>query len=140
MKTGKVGGSTRSSNGFGSDTRRRTSVRSRKSKEQGFTIQLLPPSAIAQEADQSSANCPVSFTINAPEAKAVSVAGSFNRWDPHTMALSKGINGEWSTYITLKPGQYEYRFIVDGVWKEDPAAAISLPNPYGERNSVLNVK
>jgi hypothetical protein len=39
----------------------------------------------------------------------------------------------------LKSGQYEYRYVVDGVWTNDPASPPSAPNPYGERNSILKV-
>lgn len=84
--------------------------------------------------------CPVAFTLIAPEAKQVSVAGSFNDWDAHCTPLSKGINGEWSGYLPLKPGNYEYRFVVDGVWQEDAVAPASVPNPFGSKNSVVTVQ
>ena len=84
--------------------------------------------------------CPVAFTLIAPEAKHVYVAGSFNDWDAHCTPLSKGINGEWSGYLPLRPGHYEYRFVVDGVWKEDPTAAASVPNPFGSNNSVVIIR
>ena len=84
--------------------------------------------------------CPVAFTLIAPEAKQVYVAGSFNDWDAHCTPLSKGVNGEWSGYFPLKPGTYEYRFVVDGVWNEDPAARASVPNPFGSNNSVVIVR
>ena len=89
---------------------------------------------------QSPAYCPVAFTLIAPEAKHVYVAGSFNDWDAHCTSLSKGINGEWSGYLPLRPGHYEYRFVVDGVWKEDPTAAASVPNPFGSNNSVVIIR
>ena len=90
---------------------------------------------------QSPAYCPVvAFTLSAPEAKHVYVAGTFNNWDAHCTPLSKGINGEWSSYLPLKPGQYEYRFVIDGVWNEDPAARASVPNPFGSNNSVVIVR
>jgi 1,4-alpha-glucan branching enzyme len=84
--------------------------------------------------------CPVAFTLTAPEAKEVYVAGSFNDWDAHCTPLLKGLNGEWSEHLPLKPGKYEYRFVVDGMWKEDPAALASVPNPFGSNNSVVTVR
>ena len=51
-------------------------------------------------------------------------------------ALSEG---KWITELMLPPGRYEYLFVVDGVWLPDPAAAETVPNPYGGRNSVLTV-
>jgi hypothetical protein len=39
----------------------------------------------------------------------------------------------------LAPGTYEYCLVVDGQWIPDPLARESVPNPFGGRNSVLNV-
>ena len=39
----------------------------------------------------------------------------------------------------LPPGNYEYCFVVDGEWIPDPLARESVPNPFGGRNSILNV-
>jgi hypothetical protein len=41
--------------------------------------------------------------------------------------------------MDLKHGAYEYRFIVDGRWQQDPMACDSVPNPYGSRNSIKHV-
>jgi hypothetical protein len=39
----------------------------------------------------------------------------------------------------LRSGQYEYRFVVDGEWCEDPQATQRVANPHGGFNSVLTV-
>jgi hypothetical protein len=39
----------------------------------------------------------------------------------------------------LTPGTYEYCLVVDGQWMPDPLARETVPNPFGGRNSVLNV-
>jgi hypothetical protein len=39
----------------------------------------------------------------------------------------------------MPPGTYEYCFVVDGHWIADPGAAKSVPNPFGGRNSILEV-
>jgi hypothetical protein len=39
----------------------------------------------------------------------------------------------------LRSGQYEYRFVVDGRWTEDPQASQSAANPHGGFNLVLTV-
>jgi hypothetical protein len=39
----------------------------------------------------------------------------------------------------LRSGQYEYRFLVDGRWSEDPQAAQRAANPHGGYNSVFTV-
>merc|ERR1712059_183782 len=43
----------------------------------------------------------------------VSVAGDFSSWQPLSMNKTDGI---WRIVLTLKPGIYTYKFVVDGVW------------------------
>jgi hypothetical protein len=33
----------------------------------------------------------------------------------------------------LPSGRYEYRFVVDGQWTDDPAAGETVMNPYGDK-------
>jgi len=80
----------------------------------------------------------VCFNVKAVEAKAVSVAGTFNNWDPRRTPLQKRRDA-WEATVALARGRYEYRFIVDGKWLSDPSALESIANPYGSRNSVLSV-
>ena len=47
--------------------------------------------------------------------------------------------GRWVKELALPPGDYEYRFVVDGAWIPDPLAKETVPNPFGEMNSVLKV-
>ena len=82
----------------------------------------------------------IELKLNAPNARSVFVAGSFNGWDPQRTSLHKESGGVWRTSLPLSPGRYEYRFIVDGQWQEDPDARESVPNPHGGRNSVLVVR
>ena len=53
-------------------------------------------------------------------AKAVLLAGSFNNWQTGEWYMHKTQTG-WELPYTLGPGNYEYRFIVDGKWTDDPA-------------------
>lgn len=63
----------------------------------------------------------VTFQFNDTRACQVFLAGSFNAWDPSTRPLRKNAKGLWKTTVTLEHGVYQYRFIVDGEWKEDPS-------------------
>jgi len=56
-----------------------------------------------------------------PNAKRVMLAGNFNHWNPNDIALKK-VGDEWllSQPLTLSPGNYNYKFIVDGNWTTDP--------------------
>jgi len=65
----------------------------------------------------------------------VFLAGSFNGWQPAPMR--KSAKSAWYADLPLEPGRHEYRFIVDGVWQEDPNAREQTPNSFGSRNSVL---
>jgi hypothetical protein len=53
--------------------------------------------------------------------------------------LTAGL-GQWIKGLSLLPGSYEYQYVVDGKWINDPQAVKSTPNPYGGRNSVLVVE
>src|SRR5476649_1641695 len=81
----------------------------------------------------------VVLTFCAPVAKRVQVAGTFNGWRPEANPLAPTEAGEWTARLLLKAGQYEYRFVVDGAWADDPDAAQSTANPFGGRNHVLKV-
>jgi len=50
------------------------------------------------------------FRIFAPQAKKVSLAGSFNNWDPKAITAKKDTKGNWIVTVGLKPGRYEYKF------------------------------
>ncbi len=76
---------------------------------------------------------PVVFSINAPEAESVLLAGEFNDWTPLPMTRSE--DGQWTTRVGLEPGDYAYKFIVDDVWLFDPAN-----DARKEVNGVLNSK
>ena len=80
----------------------------------------------------------VDFKIRAC-ARQVSVAGSFNEWDPSAKALRQGKDAVWRTWASLPAGTHEYRFIIDGEWLEDPSADAKQPNPFGSYNSVVSV-
>lgn len=90
--------------------------------------------AAAEEEPQ--AKC-MTFSLYAPEAGCVSLAGDFNAWSPDDFPLEKSGDGLWERVITLAPGRYEYRFVVDGQWCNDPRCTAHVPNPYGGENCVV---
>ena len=80
------------------------------------------------------------FIFHAPEAKSVKIVGNFTNWMPtKEYEMERNENGVWTKTITLSPGKYQYRFIVDNVWVEDSNNPSSIDNPFGGRNSVLEV-
>jgi 1,4-alpha-glucan branching enzyme len=82
---------------------------------------------------------PVRFEFIHLTAKNVSVAGTFNDWKPEAKTLHASEAGKWFKETTLRPGVYEYCFVVDGQWLPDPTAAETVSNPFGGQNSILKV-
>ncbi|SRR5689334_9660915 len=80
----------------------------------------------------------VAFTIQVPNAHEAAVAGSFNDWQPQPLKAAKS-PGSFSLTVMLPPGDYEYRFVIDGQWCTDAACPETVPNPFGESNSLLRV-
>jgi hypothetical protein len=78
--------------------------------------------------------------FNHPCAGEVCIAGSFNDWHPAAMPMVSLGDGKWRKELTLPPGRYEYRFVVDGQWMDDPTAKETVPNPFGGFNAVLVVE
>lgn len=81
----------------------------------------------------------VDFTLWAPDAKEVKLAGTFNNWDPDAQPMERALNGDWKTCLMLEPGTYEYRFLVDGKWK-NTFLANTVPNEYGTQNCIKIVR
>ncbi|MGB2821335.1 MAG: glycogen-binding domain-containing protein [Phycisphaerae bacterium] len=72
-------------------------------------------------------------------AKAVYLVGSFNRWNPTKKRMVKVKDGSFRAKMSLRPGEYQYKFVVDGVWIEDPDADQQVTNEHGTLNSIVTV-
>ena len=95
------------------------------------------------------------FQFYAPSARFVNVAGDFNRWagtadgpfdprigkmyDDGTHGDKVANDGVWTVIIKLKPGVYQYKYVVDGTaWYLDPSNFETVQSgPY--TNSLLRV-
>jgi len=82
---------------------------------------------------------PVKFALEVPEAQRVLVTGTFCDWQTNSCALKKSTRGTWETTLLLPPGRHEYRFFVDGEWRDDPNCIERVPNPFGTENCILHV-
>ena len=67
------------------------------------------------------------------------LVGNFTHWQQSPISLCRGPDGVWQTTVSLKPGTYYYRFVVDREWQDDPECAMRVPNPYGQEDAVLVV-
>ena len=72
-------------------------------------------------------------------AQEVLLAGDFTGWEKMPIKLTKSDQGKWKTFVTLAPGKYHYKFLVDGQWKDDPRAKSRCPNPFGSSDCVLDI-
>ena len=82
----------------------------------------------------------VTFTVHAEKGKDVYVAGEFNKWDPTAKKMAyKAKDGIYAATVKLVPGEYQYKFVVDGEWRLDAANPNFVPNDYGTLNSLLTV-
>lgn len=83
----------------------------------------------------------VTFTVHADKGKSVYVAGEFNNWDPTAKKMAYKAKEEvYSATVKLAPGDYQYKFVIDGTWCADPENVNSVANDQGTFNSVVSVK
>ncbi|MGQ0645088.1 MAG: glycogen-binding domain-containing protein [Elusimicrobiota bacterium] len=79
----------------------------------------------------------VAFRILAPAAKEVFLGGTFNDFDARRNPLARRPDGVWEATLYLLPGEYLYKFKVDGRWELDPANPERTPEP--RESSVLTI-
>lgn len=88
-----------------------------------------------------SAEVQFSLKINDNKAHTVAIAGDFNGWNPQDNILEdpEG-DGIWTGTLNLKPGRYEYMFVLDGEkWFPDPNALRYVKDGFGNRNAILEI-
>lgn len=83
----------------------------------------------------------VTFSYVDPDARSVAVIGSFNGWSPEHAGMKKMAGNRWEITLTLAPGKYIYRFLVNNRRHIlDPMCAYQESDGYGGKNSVLFVE
>jgi chromosome partitioning protein len=79
-----------------------------------------------------------------PRASDVRIAGDFNGWVPdkgvRSLIEAEGETRIWTKILHLAPGRYQYRYVVDGEWREDPDNPDGVASHVGGRNSILVVR
>jgi 1,4-alpha-glucan branching enzyme len=82
----------------------------------------------------------VIFSLDSPGALEVYLCGDFNEWSPTSLRMiRRGASDHWAKRLTLRPGCYQYKFVVDGEWVHDPEASENVRNHHGSLNSVVEV-
>lgn len=65
----------------------------------------------------------------------VMLAGTFNDWNPDTLAMKK-VDSGWIAVVKLVPGKHYYKFIVDDKWTIDKDNELFENDGEGNDNSV----
>lgn len=97
--------------------------------------------AIKKQYLKSKPVCKVTFSIEAEDAKKVSVVGSFNDWNAKKAPLKKLKSGVFKGTIDLDTeSSYEFKYLVDGEYVNDAAADAYAWNDFaGAENSVVTL-
>ncbi len=83
----------------------------------------------------------VTLYYHNPSAQAVSVIGTFNGWSPDQSRMRRLTGGNWEIVLSLPPGHYSYRFLVNNRSQVlDPAAENIEPDGFGGENSVMVIE
>lgn len=70
----------------------------------------------------------------------VLVAGDFNHWTPSETPMHYSESSHmFEVWLTLPPGRYRYRLVVDGQWIIDPSNPRTEPSDAGQLHSLLSV-
>lgn len=81
----------------------------------------------------------VDFELEDADATKVSLVGNFNEWNKTANPMKKE-DGVWKCTLKLKPGKYEYQFVVnDTDWIVDPKSGKNANNKYEGKNSIIEV-
>ena len=108
--------------------------------EKGVQSQPRPATPISSTIEKRHGSlCEVVLSFDSALGKRVQIAGDFNNWVPDDGVDTRKGEGRLSKVLHLKPGQYEYRLVVDGDWREDPSNPKRVPNHLGGNNSLLRV-
>ena len=81
----------------------------------------------------------ITFSFDSSDAKEVILMGDFNNWNPKKHPMKQESNGRWTKSVIIPPGEYQYKFLVDGQWKEDPQNEQTCLNCFGTYNNIFNL-
>jgi len=92
-----------------------------------------------KQSEQNIQSKKLKFSFDAPQAKEVFLVGDFNQWNYEKHKMEKKEIGSWEAKLKLTPGTYQYKFVVDGRWQEDPQNDQKCLNSFGTYNNLLTV-
>ena len=81
----------------------------------------------------------VIFRLKSPKASQVFLVGDFNDWNVRANPMQKDQEGLWESTLILQTGRYEFKFMVDGKWRESRGDEFTALNRFGSLNNVVIV-
>jgi len=85
--------------------------------------------------------CGILFSVRAPHAREVKLAGDFNQWVPDRDVLTlRDDEGLWKKFVLLPKGSYHYKFLIDDEWKEDSHNPMVSSSENGLVSSLITVE
>ena len=69
----------------------------------------------------------------------VLLAGTFNDWIPEKGKMIRQKDGSFRKRLRLSPGEYRYKFLVDGQWISDSDGEGQAANEFGTYDSPIRV-
>jgi anti-sigma factor RsiW len=105
------------------------------------SLEVMPASWVVQEEGASElVAVRLAHTPENQGVRSVSVAGSFNDWNPGEVQL-RPEGGAWTGVLILPRDTYDYMFIENGdSWVPDPRASVTRDDGFGGRNAVLDLR
>jgi hypothetical protein len=88
------------------------------------------------EAEKALSELRTVYIVWSNPASEVLLTGSFDGWTSQRR-MERSERGTFSLNLRLYPGRYEIKFIVDGVWRNDPLRPLVSNN--GHENNLLTV-
>ncbi len=79
------------------------------------------------------------FYYKDDKARSVSLVGDFNFWNPYSNPMHKNKSGLWEVVIDIPPGEYGYRFLVDGIYRTDPFGTSLVYDRFMKEMSLIKI-
>jgi hypothetical protein len=79
------------------------------------------------------------FTYYQKGLKSISLVGEFNDWSSDSTSLTEVSPGVWTVSLRLRPGVYQYQFILNGTQRVTDPTMPQASSDFGSPNSVVKV-
>ncbi|MCK5126657.1 MAG: isoamylase early set domain-containing protein [candidate division Zixibacteria bacterium] len=78
----------------------------------------------------------VKFVWPDSKAKRVFLVGDFNKWNEQSLPMRKK-SARFELILKIPPGRHQFKYLIDGIWWNDPDADDYAGNFWGSEDSVI---